>query len=32
MIAKEYTPWKKIYTKLIFNDDNLEEKLISFIN
>ena len=32
MIAQEYTPWKKNYTKLKFNDDNLEEKLISFIN
>tara|TARA_Y100000766_G_C18831266_1_gene568165 strand:- start:241 stop:1248 length:1008 start_codon:yes stop_codon:yes gene_type:complete len=32
MIAQEYTPWKKNYTKLKSNDDNLEEKLISFIN
>ena len=32
MIAEEYKPWKKKYTKLIFNDNNLEEKLISFIN
>ncbi len=32
MIAEEYAPWKKNYTKLKFNDDNLQEKLISFIN
>lgn len=32
MIAQEYAPWKKDYTKFKFNDDNLEEKLISFIN
>ena len=32
MIAQEYAPWKKNYTKFKFNDDNLEEKLISFIN
>ena len=32
MIAKEYAPWKKNYTKLISNDHNLEEKLILFSN
>ena len=32
MIAQEYAPWKKNYTKLIFNDDKLEEKIISFSN
>ena len=32
MIAQEYAPWKKDYTKFKFNDKNLEEKLISFIN
>ena len=32
MIAQEYAPWKKDYTKFKFNDDNLEEKLISFVN
>jgi len=32
LIAQEYAPWGKKYTKLKFNDDNLEEKLISFIN
>ncbi len=32
MIAQEYAPWKKNYTKLKSNDDNLEEKLVSFIN
>ena len=32
MIAEEYTPWKKNYTRLIFNDDNLQEKLITFVN
>ncbi len=32
MIAQEYKPWKKTYTKLKFNDDNLVGKLISFIN
>ena len=32
MIAKEYAPWKKNYTKLISNDDNLEEKLVLFSN
>ena len=32
MIANEYAPWKKHYTKLLSNDKNLEEKLISFIN
>ena len=29
MIASEYAPWKKSYTKLSTNDKNLEEKLIS---
>ena len=32
MIAEEYAPWKKNYTKLKFNDYDLKEKLISFIN
>ena len=32
MIAQEYAPWGKNYTKLKFNDDDLQEKLISFIN
>jgi len=32
MISQEYAPWKKSYTKFRFNDYNLEEKLISFIN
>ena len=32
MIAQEYAPWKKSYTKLKTNDDNLEEKLMSFLN
>ena len=32
MIVKEYAPWKKQYTKLLTNDRNLEEKLISFTN
>ena len=32
MISQEYTPWKKNYTKLNFNDDGLQDKLISFIN
>ena len=32
MIANEYAPWKKKYTKIFSNDQNLEKKLISFIN
>ena len=32
MIAQEYAPWGKKYMKLKFNDGNLEDKLISFIN
>ncbi len=32
MIAKEYAPWKKKYTKLFSNNQNLEKKLISFIS
>ena len=32
MISEEYAPWRKKYTKLIFNEDNFEEKLNSFIN
>tara|TARA_Y100000591_G_scaffold39632_1_gene29246 strand:- start:831 stop:1838 length:1008 start_codon:yes stop_codon:yes gene_type:complete len=32
MIAQEYAPWKKSYTKIKTNDDNLEEKLMSFLN
>ncbi len=30
MIASEYAPWKKSYTKLSTNDEKLEEKLLSF--
>ncbi len=32
MIAKEYAPWKKKYKKLLFNNQNLEKELISFIS
>ena len=32
MIASEYAPWKKSYTKLISNDEKLIEKLILFTN
>jgi len=32
MIAKEYAPWKKKYTRLFSNTKNLEKELISFIN
>ncbi len=32
MIAKEYAPWKKKYTKLFSNNQNLEKELISFIS
>ena len=32
LIAQEYAPWGKKYTKLKSNDDNFEEKLISFLN
>ena len=32
MIASEYAPWKKSYTKLSTNDEKLEEKLILFSN
>ncbi|MDA9748522.1 hypothetical protein N9U75_00050 [Pelagibacteraceae bacterium] len=32
MIAKEYAPWKKEYTKLFSNNPNLAKELISFIN
>ena len=32
MISQEYAPWRKNYTKLIFNDKKLEEKLLSFSN
>jgi len=32
MIACEYAPWKKSYTKLSTNDEKLEEKIISFSN
>ena len=31
MIAKEYAPWKKKYTKIFSNNQNLEKELISFI-
>ncbi len=32
MISSEYAPWKKSYTKLFSNDENLIEKLVSFTN
>ena len=32
MIAEEYAPWKKKYTKLFSNNQNLEQELISFIS
>ena len=32
MISSEYAPWKKSYTKLFSNDENLINKLISFTN
>ena len=32
MIAKEYAPWKKEYTRIFSNNQNLEQELISFIN
>ncbi len=32
MIAEEYAPWKKKYTKLFSNNRNLEKELISFIS
>ena len=32
MISEEYAPWKKKYTKLFSNNQNLEKELISFIN
>ncbi len=32
MIAKEYAPWKKKYTKIFSNNQNLEKELISFVN
>ncbi len=32
MIAKEYSPWKKKYTKLFSNNQNLEKEIISFIS
>ena len=32
MISQEYAPWQKNYSKLKSNDNNLEKKLISFIN
>ena len=32
MIAEEYAPWKKKYTKLFSNNQNLEKELISFID
>ena len=32
MIAKEYAPWKKKYTKMLSNNKNLAKELISFIN
>ena len=32
MIANEYAPWKKKYTKLLSNNQNLVKELISFID
>ena len=32
MIADEYEPWKKNYTKIFSNNQNLEKELILFIN
>ncbi len=32
MITREYSPWKKKYTKLFSNNQNLEKELISFIS
>ena len=32
MIANEYAPWKKNYTKIFSNNQNLEKELILFIN
>ena len=32
MIAEEYAPWNKKYTKIVSNNKNLEKELISFIN
>ncbi len=32
MIAEEYAPWKKKYTKLFSNNQNLQKELISFIS
>ena len=32
MIAEEYAPWGKKYTKLFSNNQNLEKELISFID
>ena len=32
MIAKEYAPWKKKYTKMLSNNENLAKELISFVN
>ena len=32
MIAKEYAPWRKKYTKIFSDNQNLEKELISFIN
>ena len=32
MIAEEYAPWKKEYTKLFSNNKNLDKELISFIS
>ncbi len=32
MIAKEYAPWKKKYTKMFSNNEYLAKELISFIN
>ena len=32
MIAEEYAPWMKKYTKIFSNNRNLEKELVSFIN
>ena len=32
MIAEEYAPWKKKYTKIYSNNQNLEKEIMLFIN
>jgi len=31
MMMHEYAPWKKPYNKLIFNDEELNQKIVSFV-